>query len=149
GREAAHRHLRAPPHIVATRGIHADCGDLHQPPQPLLIPRPGLPYILIQSVKETHTISQTRDMTAGGAEREPGGAEGPTGESEGLRRRFDPLHRAGDTAWALRCSAGRIAGSAGLRRRSAQLRWAMRGQDPLKEQRVPRRTSGCEATGPA
>src|SRR5438445_9607924 len=39
--------------------------------------------------------------------------------------------RAGDTAWAPRCSAGRTAGSAGLRRRNAQLRWAMRGQDPL------------------
>src|SRR5437016_2770447 len=38
--------------------------------------------------------------------------------------------RAGDTAWAPRCSAGRTAGSAGLRRRNAQLRWAMRGQDP-------------------
>src|SRR2546422_4281750 len=45
--------------------------------------------------------------------------------------------RAGDTAWAPRCSAGRTAGSAGPRRRNAQLRWAMRGQDPLKEQRVP------------
>src|SRR2546428_10812489 len=51
-------------------------------------------------------------------------------------------NRAGDTAWVPRCSAGRTAGSAGLRRRNAQLRWAMRGQDPLKEQRVPRRTSG-------
>src|SRR3989440_5663152 len=50
--------------------------------------------------------------------------------------------RAGDTAWAPRCSEGRTAGSAGLRRRNAQLRWAMRGQDPLKEQQVPRRTSG-------
>src|SRR3989449_890617 len=39
--------------------------------------------------------------------------------------------RAGDTAWAPRCSAGRTAGSAGPRRRNAQLRWAMRGQDPL------------------
>src|SRR3989475_7698699 len=55
----------------------------------------------------------------------------------GLRRRFDPLHRAGDTASAPRCSAGRTAESAGPRRRNAQLRWAMRGQDPLKEQRVP------------
>src|SRR5437016_11491841 len=44
---------------------------------------------------------------------------------------------AGDTAWAPRCSAGRTAESAGPRRRNAQLRWAMRGQDPLKEQRVP------------
>src|SRR3989442_3372756 len=44
---------------------------------------------------------------------------------------------AGDTAWVPRCSAGRTAGSAGPRRRNAQLRWAMRGQDPLKEQRVP------------
>src|SRR5213594_2302929 len=65
--------------------------------------------------------------------------------------------RAGDTAWAPRCSAGRTAGSAGPRRRNAQLRWAMRGQDPLKEQRVPRRTSGLlagrtpkpQVTGPA
>src|SRR5436309_11380682 len=39
--------------------------------------------------------------------------------------------RAGDTAWAPRCSAGRTAGSAGPRRRNAQLHWAMRGQDPL------------------
>src|SRR5437016_14598974 len=39
-------------------------------------------------------------------------------------------NRAGDTAWAPRCSAGRTAGSAGPRRRNAQLRWAMRGQDP-------------------
>src|SRR5207244_642238 len=31
------------------------------------------------------------------------------------------------------------AGSAGPRRRNAQLRWAMQGQDPHKEQRVPRR----------
>jgi len=46
-------------------------------------------------------------------------------------------NRAGDTAWVPRCSAGRTAGSAGPRRRNAQLRWAMRGQDPLKEQRVP------------
>src|SRR2546425_6465204 len=46
-------------------------------------------------------------------------------------------NQAGDTAWAPRCSAGRTAGSAGPRRRNAQLRWAMRGQDPLKEQRVP------------
>src|SRR5438128_3387739 len=38
---------------------------------------------------------------------------------------------AGDTAWAPRCSAGRTAGSAGPRRRNAQLRWAMRGLDPL------------------
>src|SRR5207247_2050622 len=38
--------------------------------------------------------------------------------------------RAGDTAWVPRCSAGRTAGSAGPRRRNAQLRWAMRGQDP-------------------
>src|SRR2546428_10683806 len=37
---------------------------------------------------------------------------------------------AGDTAWAPRCSVGRTAGSAGPRRRNAQLRWAMRGQDP-------------------
>src|SRR6266508_1146855 len=37
---------------------------------------------------------------------------------------------AGDTAWAPGCSAGRTAGSAGPRRRNAQLRWAMRGQDP-------------------
>src|SRR5207244_9989347 len=37
---------------------------------------------------------------------------------------------AGDTAWAPRCSAGRTAGSAGPRRRNAQLRWAMRWQDP-------------------
>src|SRR3989449_6996071 len=46
-------------------------------------------------------------------------------------------NRAGDTTWAPRCSAGRTAESAGPRRRNAQLRWAMRGQDPLKEQRVP------------
>src|SRR5437867_7959766 len=46
-------------------------------------------------------------------------------------------NRAGDIAWAPRCSAGRTAGSAGPRRRNAPLRWAMRGQDPLKEQRVP------------
>src|SRR5213593_263624 len=39
-------------------------------------------------------------------------------------------NRAGDTAWAPRSSAGRTAGSAGPRRRNAQLRWAMRGQDP-------------------
>src|SRR2546422_9494550 len=51
-------------------------------------------------------------------------------------------NRAGDTAWAPRSSAGRTAGSAGPRRRNAQLRWAVRGQDPLKEQRVPRGTSG-------
>src|SRR5437867_5951932 len=39
-------------------------------------------------------------------------------------------NRAGDTAWVPRCSAGRTAGSAGPRRRNAQLRWAMRWQDP-------------------
>src|SRR5207245_146508 len=65
-------------------------------------------------------------------------------------------NRAGDTAWAPRCSAGRTAGSAGPRRRNAQLRWAMRGQDPLKGQRVPGsagllgdRTPELQATGPA
>src|SRR6266571_9200428 len=50
---------------------------------------------------------------------------------------LEVLAGAGDTAWAPRCSAGRTAGSAGPRRRNAQLRWAMRGQDPLKEQRGP------------
>src|SRR2546425_5487970 len=40
-------------------------------------------------------------------------------------------NRAGDTAWAPRCSTGCTAGSAGPRRRNAQLRWAMRRQDPL------------------
>src|SRR2546428_466994 len=53
--------------------------------------------------------------------------------------------RAGDTAWAPGCSAGRTAGSAGLRRRNAQLRRAMQWQDPLKEQRVPRRPAGLLA----
>src|SRR5207253_7535911 len=42
---------------------------------------------------------------------------------------------AGDTAWAPRSSAGRTAGSAGPRRRNAQLRWAMRGQDPREQDR--------------
>src|SRR6266480_3261157 len=52
-----------------------------------------------------------------------------------------PLNLAGDTAWASGLpvapgmqrvhSAGRTAESAGPRRRNAQLRWAMRGQDPL------------------
>ena len=39
----------------------------------------------------------------------------------------------------------------GLRRRNAQLRWAMRGQDPLKEQRVPRcaRREPCPRRHPA
>ena len=39
----------------------------------------------------------------------------------------------------------------GLRRRNAQLRWAMRGQDPLKEQRVPRcaRREPCARRHPA
>jgi hypothetical protein len=46
-------------------------------------------------------------LETGGAKRAPGGAERGTPES------------------------------AGPRRRNAQLRWAMRGQDPLKEQRVP------------
>ena len=38
--------------------------------------------------------------------------------------------KAGDAAWAPRYSVGRTAGSAGLRRRNAQLYWAMRWQDP-------------------
>src|SRR5207245_10944805 len=53
--------------------------------------------------------------------------------------------RAGDTAWAPGCSAGGTAESAGLGRRNAQLRRAMQWQDPLKEQRAPRRPAGLLA----
>src|SRR2546426_10838542 len=60
-------------------------------------------------------------------------------------------------SWAPRRRPQPAAESAGLRRRNAQLCWAMRGQDPLEEQRVPRRPAGLlgdrtpelQATGPA
>src|SRR5437660_7215337 len=90
-------------------------------------------------------IGASPRILAGGAER---GA--PTSQSayrRGCHAEATRCNRAGDTAWVPGLpvapgmqrvpSAGRTAGSAGPRRRNAQLRWAMRGQDPLKEQRVP------------
>src|SRR5256712_13967620 len=67
----------------------------------------------------------------------PEGAQRVQASLRGLDAEATRCNRAGDTTWAPRCSAGRTAESAGPRRRNAQLRWAMRGQDPLKEQRVP------------
>src|SRR5439155_21963827 len=98
------------------------------------------------------SFKSSHRLQAGGADVDRGGgvaASGTLAERKaahlslrGCDRVSTRCNRAGDTAWAPRCSAGRTAGSAGPRRRNAQLRWAMRGQDPLKEQRVPRRTSG-------
>jgi hypothetical protein len=48
---------------------------------------------------------------------------------ESCKRGRRRLYSAGDTAWAPKRSEGRTAESAGLQRRNAQLRWAMRGQD--------------------
>src|SRR5207249_11427343 len=67
---------------------------------------------------------------AGGAERGPGGAEGLQPSPRSCDGVSTHCRRAGDTAWVPRCSVGRTAGSAGPRRRNAQLLWAMRGQDP-------------------
>src|SRR5438309_9103376 len=81
---------------------------------------------------------QARRRLVGGAEQAPGRIGMRLQASlRGCNAEATRCNRAGDTAWAPRCSAGRTAGSAGPRRRNAQLRWAMRGQDPLKEQRVP------------
>src|SRR5256886_11758532 len=86
------------------------------------------------------SFKSSHRLQAGGADVARGGgvaASGTLAERKaahlslrGCDRVSTRCNRAGDTAWAPRCSAGRTAGSAGLRRRNAQLRWAMRGQDP-------------------
>src|SRR2546425_6955301 len=58
-------------------------------------------------------------------------------------------NRGGDTAWAPRSSAGRTAGSAGPRRRNAQLRWAVRGRTRSKSNGFPVVRQGDSATDPA
>src|SRR3989475_302337 len=87
------------------------------------------------------SFKSSHRLQAGGADVARGGgvaASGTLAERKaahlslwGCDRVSTRCNRAGDTAWVPRCSAGRTAGSAGLRRRNAQLRWAMRGQDPL------------------
>src|SRR5205823_8006797 len=67
-REVLNCHRRAPPHIVATCGVHADRRNFNQATQPILKPRPRLPDILIQSGKYTHHITTGDGKTAGGAE---------------------------------------------------------------------------------
>src|SRR5207249_5223733 len=80
--------------------------------------------------KSSGNTLEGHQSLAGGAERGPGGAEGLQLSPRGCDGVSTHYRRAGDTAWVPRCSAGRTAGSAGLRRRNAQLRWVMRGEDP-------------------
>src|SRR2546428_8148226 len=99
------------------------------------------------------SFKSSHRLQAGGADVARGGgvaASGTLAERKaahlslrGCDRVSTRCNRAGDTAWVPRCSAGRTAGSAGLRRRNAQLRWAMRGQDP-QLCRSPRLDTSCE-----